>query len=298
MKSVVADPETRVTCARIETVGGLVFRFAWYPHNLIMSNGEVYITDPFFEPSDVVSEVGLSPSVFDSQAFFDSAGITRNQLLSGVLDNARGYLFETSWAAPVEDEEAIKKTIFGKSRIEDDQYIIESMSLSDPASQSVGTQVSAKCTHTLFDETLDSTTLIATDRSRCTGPRAAPDGPVLADYLVTGTVTGVTSQSVWTDTGRTEDADYFALGSVLWLTGDNSGLRSMSIKDHATGGVFTLQESTFSAIQVGDTYKMIPGCDKKRSGSCVTVYDNAINCVAMEDVVTEEAFNAYGTNGN
>jgi hypothetical protein len=295
MKSAVVDPATSVMCARIETVGGSIFRFAYYPHDLVMSNGETYIADPFYEPSDLSATADLSPSVFDSKGFFDATGVTRDQLLSGLLDNAKGYAFTTSWAAPVEDERPEVKTIFGKSRIQDDVYYIENMSLEDAANQSVGTTINAKCTYTLFDETLDSTTLIATDRSRCTGPRSAQDGPVLADYLETGTVTGVTSNKLWTDSSRAEAAGYFDYGSVLWLTGDNAGLRSFEIKTHATGGVFTQHMATHYAIQVGDTYKMIPGCDHKRSGDCINKYNNAINCNAMENLITEEEYADYST---
>ena len=296
MKSAVVDPETEVFCARIETVNGLILKFAYYPHDLIMSNGEVYIADPFFEPSDLSSTADLTPSVFDSKGFFDATGITRDQLISGVLDNAKGYAFKTSWTNPIEDEKPEKKTIFGKSRIQDDVFIIENMSLTDALNQSVGTTVNSKCTNTLFDETLEGD-IIATDRSRCTGPRAAQDGPLLADYLVTGAVTGVTSQKAWTDSGRAEAADYFKYGSVLWLTGDNAGLRSFEIKTHVTGGVFEQHLATHYPIQIGDTYKMIPGCDHKRSGDCITKYDNAKNCNAMEDLITEEEYASYGSGG-
>lgn len=296
MKSAVVDPETEVFCARIETVGGLTLRFAYYPHDLIMSNGEVYIADPFFEPSDLSSTADLTPSVFDSKIFFDVTGITRDQVISGVLDSAKGYAFATSWTNPIEDERPEKKTIFGKTRIQDDVAVIENMSLSDALNQSVGTNVNSKCTWTLFDETLDGD-VIASDRSRCTGPRAAQDGPLLADFLETGTVTGVTSQKIWTDSSRAEAAEYFNYGSVLWLTGNNAGLRSFEIKTHATGGVFEQHLATHYPIQVGDTYKMIPGCDHKRSGDCINTYDNAINCNGMEDLITEEDYANYGKGG-
>ena len=294
MKSAVVDPETEVFCARIETVGGLILRFAYYPHDLIMSNGEVYISDPFFEPSDLSSTADLTPSVFDSKGFFDATGITRDQLISGVLDSAKGYAFSTSWTAPVEDEKPLTKTIFGKSRIQDDVFIIENMSLTDALNQSTGSTINSKCTYTLFDETLDGD-IIASDRSRCTGPRAAQDGPLLADYKVSGTVTSVTSQKVWADSGRAEAAGYFDYGQVLWKTGNNAGLRSFEIKTHATGGVITQHLATHYPILVGDTYDMIPGCDHTRSGDCINKYNNAINCNAMENLITEEEYVDYST---
>lgn len=294
MKSAVVDPATSVMCARIEAVGGLVFRFAYYPHDLTMSNGQVYIADPFYEPSDLSATADLSPSVFDSKGFFDATGITRDQLFSGLLDNAKGYAFTTSWANPVEDERPEVKTIFGKSRVEDDVYYIENMSLADAANQSTGTTVNAKCTWTLFDETLDGD-IIASDRSRCTGPRANQDGPLLTDYKVSGTVTSVTSQKVWADSSRAEAAGYFDYGSILWKTGDNAGLRSFEIKTHTAGGNFETHMAAHYAIQVGDTYDMIPGCDHTRSGDCINKYNNAINCNAMEDLITEEEYADYST---
>lgn len=294
MKSAVVDPETEVFCARIETVGGLIFRFAYYPHDLIMSNGETYIADPFYEPSDLSATADLSPSVFDSKGFFDATGITRDQLLSGLLDNAKGYAFTTSWTAPVEDEKPEVKTIFGKSRIQDDVYYIENMSLEDAANQSTGTTVNVKCRRVFGGKTLDGD-VIATDRLGCAGPASAPDGVDFDSLVVTGAVTGVTSNKVWTDSSRAEAAGYFDYGSVLWLTGNNAGLRSFDIKTHTTGGVFTQHLATHFAVQVGDVYEMIPGCDHTLSGDCINKWDNAINCDAMEHLITEEEYADYST---
>jgi hypothetical protein len=295
MKSAIVDPERQVFCARIETTNGLVLKFAYYPHDLTMSNGEVYIADPFFEPSDLASDTNLTPSVFDSKGFFDATGITREQLLSGVLDSAKGFVFTTDWAAPVEDERKEKQTIFGKSRIQDNVFIIENMSMADAMNQSIGTTINSKCTSTLFDETLDGD-VIASDRSWCTGPRTAQDGPLLAAFKVSGTVTGVSSQREFTDSGRVEAAGYFDFGSILWKTGDNAGLRSFEIKTHATGGVFTQHMVTHYPLQIGDTYDMAPGCDHTRSGDCINKFDNAINCNACEDLITEEEHGDYSLN--
>ena len=230
MKSQVADPETRVFCMRIETIGGLIFRFTWYPHDLLMTNGTVYKADPYFEPTGISSTSTMSPDVFDVESFFSTAGITRDQLISGVLDSAKVYLFATSWASSVEDYEPLKKGVFGKGRIEDDRFTIEMMGLVDALGQNVGRSVGPKCDWTLFDETLDGET-IPYNRSRCTGPRSAQDGPLLADYKVSGTVTAVTSKKIWQDSGRTEAANYFQYGSILWKTGNNAGLRSFEIKN-------------------------------------------------------------------
>ena len=52
-------------------------------------------------------------------------------IASGVFDGARCYVFATSWAAPVVDEEPLIASILGKTTISDDRYVIENMGLLD-----------------------------------------------------------------------------------------------------------------------------------------------------------------------
>ena len=281
---------------RIEAVNGTILRFAAYPHDIDMSNGATYSTDSGYQPTALSSTTSLSPAVLDVQGVFDAAGLSRDQLISGVMDNAKAYVFKTSWAAPVEDEEPIGKFIFGKTRVQDDRYVIEAMHLIDALNESVGRTYGPKCPWVLFDETLDGDTLPIT-RSRCTGPRASQDGPLLASYKVSGTVTGVTSQKVWQDTGRAEAVNYFDYGSVLWLTGDNAGLRSQEVKSYAVDGTVTQFMATHYPVQVGDTYEMAPGCDHVRSGDCVTKFNNAVNFGGFADMVTSSVYGEHGTHG-
>ncbi|MDX2350409.1 MAG: DUF2163 domain-containing protein [Porticoccus sp.] len=296
MKSVVADNETTVTCVRIETVGGLILRFIAYPHDLSMSNGEVYQSDSGYQPTALSSTTTLAPAVLDLQGVFDAAGISRDELVSGVMDNARAYVFNTSWATPVEDEEPVGKFLLGKARIQDDRYVIEHMHLIDALNESVGRTYGPKCPWVLFDETLDGDT-IPYQRSRCTGPRSAQDGPLLSAYKVTGTVTHVTSQKVWRDSSRAEAVNYFNYGSILWTTGDNAGLRSQEIKTHAADGTVTQYMATHYPVQVGDTYEMAPGCDGLRAGDCKTKFSNAANYGGFADMITSTAYTKHGTSG-
>jgi len=296
MKSVLANPEALVYCVRIVTVNGTIFRFVSYAHDLIMSNGAIYKTDLGYEPTDLVIETNTTGSLWDLEGFFEIAGIDRDQLKSGLMDNARVYLFATSWAVPIEDEEPATKGIMGKASIRDGRYTIEVMGLIDTMNQSVGRTFGPLCDWTLFDETLDGD-VIPYERSRCTGPRAAQDGPLIATYKVTGTVTSVTSQKIWTDSARAEAAVYFDYGFVKWTSGDNAGLPSQPIKAHAAGGVITQYHSAHYPIQIGDAYEMIPGCNKKKSGDCVTKFSNGINNGGFEDMAPPESYKEFGGNG-
>lgn len=295
MTRTVADYQTLVYCVRVVATDGTTFQFAAYPHDITMSNGEVYKSNQGYEPTQIVIESTATSAVWDLYGFFDVAGVDRDQVASNLMDNARVYYFATSWANPVEDEEEISLGIMGKAFMDDGKYKIEVMGLIDATTQSVGSTCGPLCPWTLFDENLDGD-VIPYERSRCTGPRAAQDGPLLASYKVTGTVTSVTSQKVWADSSRAEAADYFSYGAVKWTTGANAGLPSRPIKKHEASGVITFYEATHYPIQVGDQYEMIPGCDKRLSGDCVTKYSNAINNGGLEMMSPPSAYKEFGGN--
>ncbi len=293
MKAHVADYATRVCCVRIEPANDApVVRLSGYPHELAMSNGAVYQTELGYEFSGYSSTSDFAASSFDLEGILQQGAISRADLFSGIYDNARVKFFATSWAAPVEDEEPCGQLFFGKVDTTDERYSVQLMSMEDVLSQSVGRTHTPTCGWTLFDQTLDGR-IIATDRSRCTGPRAAPDGPSFASYLVTGTITSVTSQSIVTDTARTEAADWFGYGNIRFITGPNAGLAPMQIKSFASG-VIELIESFFYLPAVGDQYEMIPGCRKRMAEDCVGKFGNGRNFGGKPHVPSPSQYQQVG----
>lgn len=278
MKPVVADYKTLVHCVRIEPANDApIVRLAGYPTDLVMTNGEVYLTESGYEFSGMDSTTTFASSSIDLTGILQMGAVSHDDLMSGVYDNARLYLFATSWAdgQSVEDEEPLGLYFFGKVEIIDDRYSVQLMGAIDVLSQSTGRTYAPTCPHVLFDETLDGRVLPWT-QSKCTGPRAAQDGPLLADFKVTGTLTGVTDQYVITDTARAEAEDWFAYGAIRFTTGPNAGLKPMEIKSYTAAGVITTHEAFFYLPEVGDAYEMIPGC-RKDATTCKTKYANKIN---------------------
>jgi hypothetical protein len=70
----------------------------------------------------------------------------------------------------------------------------------------------------------------------------------------------------FTDAARVETAGYFSRGKVTFTTGDNAGI-SAEIKEHGSGGVFTLWPRLPFAIAAGDQYSMTPGCTNLKAAS-------------------------------
>lgn len=293
MKSHVADYRTRVHCARIEPANDSpVVRLTEYPINLKMANGQVYYAGNGYEFSGYGTGTKFSSSSMDLNGILKAGFISKDDLDSGVYDNARLYVFATTWDAPIDDEEPLGSFIMGAVSTEDNDYSAQLMSLIDVASQDVGRTYSAVCPWTLFDQTLDRKVL-PVSRSRCTGPRSAPDGPLLEDYLVVGVVTSVTSASLITDTARTEPADWFGYGNIRFVTGPNAGLKPMQIKRFEDGQI-ELIESFFYMPSIGDEYEMIPGCRKRLAQDCVAKYANAINHGGQAHVPTSSQYSQVG----
>lgn len=294
MKTHVADWSTKVHCARVVAQDGTTVRITEHPVDLVMSNGQVYRCDTGYEFTGYDDQASMAPGSFDLTGILDH-GITRDQLGSGVFDNARIYAFATSWKAPIEDEEAVALGFLGKVTINDNTYKTEVMSAADVLSQEIGRIYSPQCQWTLFDRHLGPTgdQIIASTRSRCTGPRSAPDGPSITTFKVSGSVTAVTSQYQFQSAARTEADEYFTAGEVLFTSGPNAGLQPLKIKRSTAGGQFYLHGGAYYLPQVGDTYVMIPGC-RKRLDDCRDKFGNVTNFGGQPHVPSTSEYTQVG----
>lgn len=271
MKSTVAPYATRTLCLRIVCVNGLTVRLTRYPYDLTMSNATVYLAGSGYDFSGYAATAGLSPNAIDLEGFLGQAGITRDIIASGVFDNARVYCFACNFLAPVEDYEPLLAATLGKTRLDDDRYVIEEMGLIDALNQSVGKTYTALCAHTFGD-------------SRC--------GINLAALTVVGAVNAVTNNWTIRDTSRTEPADTFAAGTITFTSGNNAGLTAQEIKSYAANGTITVFEAFYYTPQVGDTFTMTPGC-RKRLVDC-QARSNVINRFAFDYIPTGGAYSQIG----
>ncbi len=273
MKSTVAPYATIAWCVRIECLNGTTVRLTSFPVSIIMSNASVYKTDSGYEASAYSASSGFSPAALDLEGICLVAGISRDQIASGVFDNARVYIFKCNYLVPVEDYEPVAKGFFGKTTLQDERYKIEGMSLVDALNQSVGQVYQAACPRTLGD-------------AGCTINLAA--------ITVTGSLTSVTSASVFRDSSRAEAADRFGAGTIRFTSGANVGLKPMEIKAYAADGTVTLYEPAYYTPAIGDTYSMVPGC-RKREADCRDKFANIINFFGFTRIPTSSTYQQIGT---
>ncbi|MBI3144739.1 MAG: phage BR0599 family protein [Pseudogulbenkiania sp.] len=276
MKAVIADYRYRTMCLRIVPTFGPVIRLTHYPHDMTMSNGQVYKAFQGNDFTGYTSGSGMSPAMVDLEGVADLAGISKDAVISGVYDGARCYLFATTWKTPIEDEEEIVASIFGKTTIIDDKYRIEEMSLIDALNQSVGETYGPACKKVFGSQSYAGCKVDL--------------GPI----TITGTVTAISSSSVFRDAARTEVADWFAAGTIRFTTGANAGLSPIEVKRYEADGTIEIFEPFHYPVQIGDAYEMTPGC-RKRLEDCRDKWNNVVNFLGFSFVPTSSAYTQVGT---
>jgi uncharacterized phage protein (TIGR02218 family) len=231
-------------CASFRSPGSPIY-LTDHPRDLVMS-GHTYLSTAGYQFTGQSATAGFSPASVDIEGIAGASGLSRAAVGSGLFDGARCYVFATSWAAPVEDQEPVVAGIFGKATLLDHRFQIGGVSLIDALNQSVGQTYGAQCPK-LF---------CGTEYAGC--------GVSLAANTVTGTLTSVTSASVFTDTARTEADDTFGAGTIQFTSGPNAGLKALEIKSFA-GGVITTFEPFYTLPVAGNAYSMVRGCRKRLS---------------------------------
>lgn len=104
-------------------------------------------------------------------------------------------------------------------------------------------------------------------------------GIAIASFTTTGTVDTVASNRKFEATFADNEAnDYYAFGILTWTSGNNNGA-SMEVLTHfqvTTEDDITMAFSFPKAIQVGDTFTLTAGCDK-RPTTCINKFANIAN---------------------
>lgn len=260
MKTISANLETHLaqpvttlaTCWRIVRQDSAILGFTDHDRD-ITYDGLTYLASSGFSPSAISTNSTLSVNNLELAALMDSVTITEADIMAGVWDYAEVYVFKLNYTDLTQGDLKLMRGRLGQVDTSGQLAQVEIRSMAQQLQQVIGEVIGPDCDAELGD-------------SRCK--------KVLTSFTHSVTVTAVTDNLAFTDSARTEAADYFNYGLVTWLTGNNAG-RSMEVRLFASG-LFTLFQPMPSAIQVGDTATAIAGCDKLPA-TCKAKFDNYIN---------------------
>lgn len=116
----------------------------------------------------------------------------------------------------------------------------------------------------------------------------------------TGTVVTISGDRGFAISGLLSFAEgWFALGTLHWLTGTNTG-REAEVMGHAIVGAdvkITLLETLIRPIEVGNTFDIVAGCDK-RFETCQAKFVNVINFRGFPHIPGQDTIIRYAAKGD
>ena len=243
------------TCWLVTRKDGVVMGFTDHQSDLIVS-GVTYKATTGFTASSILTTAGLAVDNLELEGLLSSTDITEGDILRGKYDHAAIVIALVNWSNPSQVPIVQRKGTLGEVTIKNGSFYAELRGLTQLLAQNVNEVYSPDCRAKLGD-------------ARC-GYNLAANG-----FPFSGTVSGVTSRRRF-NTGYTQPDGYFAYGSVAWVTGLNAGLSMEIIQYAQAGGEIILWLPMSHNIQVGDQFKLTPGCDRKFT-TCKAKFDNAVN---------------------
>lgn len=243
---------TLATCWSIKRKDGVTLYFTEHDRDIVV-DGQRYLAASGMSASAVSSQIGLAVDNLEFEGMLSADAIAEEDILAGRYDHAEITIFMVNYADPSLGKLELKTGWLGEVTLQGGQFVAEMRGLTSRLQQVIGEVYTSSCRALLGD-------------TRCKKD--------LGGFTVTGTVTAVETAYAFTDNARTELSDHFAYGLVTFTGGANSGL-SMEIRDFS-GGRFGLFLSMPHAIEVGDSYTAVAGCDKSFD-SCVNKFANAVN---------------------
>lgn len=240
-------------CLKVTRLDGAVYGLTSAPKD-VTNDGVTYLSNPGLVIQNLRFSSGGQVPNTEIMFLPDGVLLIRADFLSGLWNSAAFELFELDYMDPADGVNPLLSGTLGEVRPNRDGFVCELRGLAQKLQQPVGEVTTKNCRAVLGD-------------SRCKVN--------LAPFTFSGTVT-TAGQQTFTDSALAQAADYFNEGTVTWLTGDNEGLQA-KVKAHATGGVITLTLPMIKTVQVGDTFGIVAGCQKRLTEDCKTKFNNVIN---------------------
>lgn len=252
-----------VTLIRVtakESKGGDVIAYCMHTRNIVY-DGTTFLAMPF-EPSKMSQASGVS---VDNATVTHLLGemFTRLNIQGGKWSGARIELLAVDLFNLADGPARRHFGRVGDVTTRGKEATTEFRGLMQMLNQEIGDRTSRRCRYTLGDAdcTLD-----------------------LAAFTFPGTVVTVYNNQRLTVTVNQANG-YFKYGKIVFTSGLNDGLEMETINN--TGSLITLFLPMPGLIQIGDTFDLIAGDDKKLS-TCHAKFANAINFGGEDSIPKRE----------
>jgi uncharacterized phage protein (TIGR02218 family) len=270
---------TLAWCWRLTRSDGAVFGFTDHDRPLTI-DGTTFEPESGFTASEIRSGSDLSVDAQEAEGVLTSTTITETDILDGCWDNATVEIWRVNWADTT-SRALLRRGAIGQVRRGRLQFVAEMRSLAHVLGQTIGRTFQASCDALLGD-------------ARCgVDPNAAA-------FKASGTVVSLSGDRGFAVSGLMGFAEgWFALGTLHWLTGANIG-RKTEVLSHTTTGadvIITLLEAPVRPAEVGNTFDIFAGCDK-RFETCQARFTNAANFRGFPHIPGQDTIIRYAAKGD
>jgi uncharacterized phage protein (TIGR02218 family) len=267
---------TLAWCWRIARSDGGTFGFTDSDLPLALY-GTTFEPESGFTASELRSSSDLSVDAQDAEGVLRSDRITETDILDGYWDNAEVEVWRVNWQAPSQ-RVLMRRGAIGQLRRGRLAFVAEVRSLAHVLGQTVGRTFPASCDAALGNARCG----VDLENPACRG---------------NGTSTGLVGDRGFTAAGLGGFAStWFALGTVEWTSGANTG-RRMEVADHSVSGATVtvmMLEAPVRPVAIGDTFVIRAGCDK-RIETCRAKFSNVPNFRGFPHIPGQDAVIRYAT---
>lgn len=244
---------TLATLWKITRTDGAVYGFCDHSADIVYG-GVTYLATSGISASNITTSAALDVDNLEVHSVLSADTLTDADLLAGLWDFAAVEIFQINREDHSMGTLPLRSGTLGEVRTGRANFSAELRGLTQQLQQTIGRVYGVLCDADLGD-------------TRC--------GVALAGFTVAGTVTAVSDAANFTASALAGAAGLYNYGKITFTGGANTGL-AMEVRNHASGGVLTLQLPMPYAVAINDTFSIHPGCDKTIA-TCQATFSNIAN---------------------
>ncbi len=247
--------QTLAQIVKLTLRNGEVMGFTSFDKDILMGDGITYKAFSGMTPSAVSSTSQFNVDNLDIEGFLEDDRITEADLKYGKYDYADVIIAELNWAdTPYNWNKVNIKRVgkLGEVKIQDGKFVAEIRGLQQELTNKTGQLYQTTCRARFGD-------------NRC--------GVNTDDFSELSSVNGLENNlRIYAD--LTAPNGYYNGGSILFTSGLNTNL-VYEVKS-TWGNIIDLQIPANYLIAVGDTFKIVRGCNKTIK-TCTEIFNNSVN---------------------
>lgn len=245
-------------CWRLIRRDGAAFGFTDHDKDLSFG-GTLFAAGTGLEAAEASAELGFAVGGGEVAGALVSAGLTEDDIASGLYDDATVETWLVNWSN-VEERVLLDIGSIGEIRRADGSFVAELRGLMHRFDEERGRLFRATCSADLGDE-------------RCGVDLSAAEFSATGIVVRTDGFLGIATSGI---SGFQDN--WFTGGRLTWISGDNAGL-AVEIKAHRVvegASEFDLWQRANQDIRQGDAFRVTAGCDKTH-GACRVKFRNVVN---------------------